>query len=146
MFNPTRDQARDFFFDAWRKYRQPQAVPELLTPLERIAVEIVAQHPEYHALLENSEKHRDADYAPEQGQTNPFLHLGLHMALHEQLSINQPPGIRTLYAELSKKCASVHHAEHEMMDCLAETIWQAQRNRIPPDTAFYEKCLRQKLG
>lgn len=145
MFNPTRDQARDFFFNAWRKYRQPQTVPEPLTALERIAVEIIAQHPEYHALLENREKYRTTDYTPEYGQTNPFLHLGLHMALHEQLSIDQPPGIRTIHEELSKKLDSIHDAQHEMLDCLAETIWQAQRNGTQPDTALYEHCLRRKL-
>ena len=144
MFNPSRDQARDFLFDAWRKFR----ATEPLTGMESMAVEVIALHPEYHAMLEDREryleKYRDRDYPPEFGETNPFLHLGMHIAIREQLSIDQPAGVRACHTSLSEKLSSVLDAEHEMMDCLAEMIWQAQRNRTAPDAEIYLACLRRK--
>ena len=90
MFNPSRDQARQFFFDAWQKYRAGQP----LEGLETVAVEVALAHPEYHDTLDDPERFLDRDYTPDAGQTNPFLHLSLHVAIEEQLSIDQPPGIR----------------------------------------------------
>jgi hypothetical protein len=140
MFNPTRDQARDFFFDSWRKYR----AAEPLTTLESIAVELIAAHPEYHAVLENRDKYGDRDYRPESGDTNPFLHLSMHLSIREQVSIDQPPGVRAQHNRLTQKCGSVMEAEHIMMDCLAEMIWHAQRHRLSPDPALYLGCLAKK--
>ncbi len=142
MFNPSRDQARDFLFEAWRKYRGHEA----LTALETIAVETIAQHPEYHELLANRDKFVERDYAPEHGETNPFLHLSMHLAIREQISIDQPAGVRAAHLKLSQKLDSVLDAEHEMMDCLAEMIWQAQRNKTGPDASIYLACLQQKTG
>ena len=144
MFNPTRDQTRDFFFDAWRKFR----ANEPLSAMETITVEVIAMHPEYHTMLENHdrylENYRDRDYPPEFGETNPFLHLGMHIAIREQISIDQPAGVRGHHQVLTKKYSSVADAEHEMMDCLAEMIWQAQRNKSAPDAAVYMACLVKK--
>ena len=146
MFNPSRDQARDFLFEAWRKYR----VGELLTAMESLAVEVITLHPEYHEMLSDlhryRERYRDRDYPPEFGETNPFLHLGMHLAIREQVSIDQPGGVRGHHQALSATLGSGLNAEHEMMDCLAEMIWQSQRNRTAPDANVYLGCLRRKLG
>lgn len=145
MFNPSREQARDFLFDAWRKFR----ATEPLTGMESIAVEVISHHPEYHAMLEDRdrylEKYRDRDYPPEFGETNPFLHLGMHIAIREQVSINQPAGVRDHHAALSAKLGADLDAEHEMMDCLGEMIWHAQRHRTAPDAAIYLDCLARKV-
>jgi Domain of unknown function (DUF1841) len=140
MFNPTRDQARDFFFESWRKFRE--SAP--LTALETLAVELISDHPEYHLVLENRDKYVDRDYRPEAGDTNPFLHLSMHLSIREQVSIDQPQGVRAAHTRLTEKLASVMEAEHIMMDCLAEMIWHAQRHRLSPDPALYLGCLAKK--
>ena len=146
MFNPSRDQARDFLLETWRKYRETES----LTGMESMAVEVIALHPEYHEMLQDRDRYlqtyRDRDFPPEFGETNPFLHLGMHIAIREQISIDQPAGVRGHHQALSVKLGSVLDAEHEMMDCLAEMIWQAQRNRTAPDAALYLGCLRRKCA
>lgn len=137
MFNPSRDQARQYLFDTWRKYKARQP----LSDLEGMTLEIVLRHPEYHTLLDDAERHLERDYLPEQGETNPFLHLSLHLAIAEQLSIDQPPGIADRYQSLLAKCRDPHDAQHRVMECLGEMIWQAQRNRSAPDPAVYFSCL-----
>lgn len=139
MFNPTRDQARRFFFDAWQKYRERQP----LSDLEAIALDLMQQHPEYHTIFDNPERYAERDYLPDAGETNPFLHLGLHLAIREQLPIDQPRGIAAHYRRLLEKTGSAHDAEHLIMDCLGEMIWQAQRRHTPPDPAVYFECLEK---
>src|SRR5450759_4711699 len=140
MYNPTRSQARDFFFSAWAFYRAGSP----LSDLERVAVEIIALHPEYHALLDVRDRYVDRDYTPEQGETNPFLHLGLHLGIAEQLATDRPRGIRGEFDRLAKKHGNQHSALHDMIECLGETMWQAQRAGMPPDTEAYLECLRRK--
>ena len=140
MFKPTRDQARGFFFDAWQKHKAAQP----LTPLEAMALETMIAHPEYHALLDNPERHLARDYAPESGEINPFLHLQLHLAVAEQLSIDQPHGIRAHYQRLLAKNGDDAAAQHALMECLAEMIWQAQRSGTGPDAAVYLECLERR--
>lgn len=146
MFNPSRDQSRDFLFGAWRKFR----ASEPLTGMESLAVEVIALHPEYHEMLRDRdrylENYRDRDYPPEFGETNPFLHLGMHIAIREQVSIDQPVGVRGRHEALCKIQGSALDAEHEMMDCLGEMIWQAQRTRTAPDASIYLDCLQRKTG
>ena len=142
MFNPSRDQARDFFFALWAKSRAQAP----LTPLESMALDLILEHPEYHAVLDDPERYRDHTWTPEGGETNPFLHLSMHLAIEEQLSIDQPPGIRAAVDTLARKRDSMHDARHDVMDCLAEMIWQAQRNARPFDNASYLDCLRRKAG
>lgn len=141
MFHPSRDQARRFFFDTWRKYRQQ----EILSGLEAMALQVILEHPEYHRVLEDPERSLDRDYAPEMGETNPFLHMSLHLAIAEQISIDQPAGIRERFRKLAEKTGSHHDAVHETMDCLAEMIWQSQRQSAAPDEALYLDCLDGKL-
>lgn len=140
LFNPTRDEARNFLFESWRKHR----ARELLTPLEGLAAQLIARHPEYFAVLENPEQHQEKDYLPEQGESNPFLHLMMHLTIEEQISIDQPAGIRAQFVRLAHKLASEHDAQHRMMECLGEMIWQAQRNRTQPDAAIYFACLERQ--
>lgn len=142
MYNPTRDQARQFLFAAWRKYRGKA----LLSDLESLAVGHILRHPEYHALLDDAEANLDRDWLPELGETNPFLHLSMHLAISEQLSIDQPVGIKAAYARLCSRLGEEHGAQHRVMDCLAEMIWRAQRDGRPPDGAAYIDCLEKTKG
>ena len=137
MFNPSRDQVRQFFFDVWAKYRAGQA----LEGAERTALEGVLAHPEYHGMLEQPERYRDRDYLPEDGQVNPFLHLSMHLAVAEQVAIDQPPGIRAHYEQLLAQRGNAMDAQHAIIDCLGEMIWQAQRNGAAFDSAAYLDCL-----
>ena len=140
MFNPTRDQARNFLFESWRKRR----ANELLTPMEDLTAQLIAKHPEYHALFSDPERNQDRDYAPDGGTVNPFLHLMMHLTIEEQLSIGQPQGIREQFARLTEKYQSEHEAQHAMMDCLGEMILQSQRNQTAPDAAVYLRCLEKQ--
>ncbi len=142
LYNPSRDQARQFLFDAWAKFKQHLA----LTDLEKIAVEVIQMHPEYHAVLEAPERYMQQQYFPERGETNPFLHLSLHLSVIEQISINQPIGIAKVYDTLRQKYDDQHLAQHDLLECLAETIWQAQRNNTPLDSAHYLNLLNQRIG
>ncbi|TRZ70289.1 MAG: DUF1841 family protein [Rhodocyclaceae bacterium] len=141
MFSPTRDQSRRFFIDAWRK--QGRGVP--LTPLEHLAADLVSIHPEYHGLLGASEDALAREWTPEQGEANPFLHLSLHLAIEEQLSIDQPPGLRAVFEALLARHGERHPALHEVLECLGETMWRAQRDQAPPDGVAYLECLRRRL-
>jgi len=140
MFNPSRDQVRDFFFQAWGKYKAGRP----LSDLETMAVEHISRHPEYHPVLDQPERHRDREWAPERGETNPFLHLSMHLSIAEQLSIDQPPGVKARYERLAARLGDAHAAQHAVMDCLGEMIWRAQRDRLPPDGAAYIDCLEKK--
>jgi hypothetical protein len=134
MFEPTREQAREIFFEAWRKYR----AGEPIAGIEALALDVILQHPEYHEALSHPQRTRDKDYVDE---SNPFLHMSLHMALEEQLSIDQPPGIASRFQALLAKTQERHDALHEALECLAETVWRAQRDGAPPDAGSYLECL-----
>jgi hypothetical protein len=140
MFNPTRDQAREFLFDLWAKHVAGQP----LTALESMALAIVLEHPEYHSYLGNRERYLERDWKPEGGETNPFLHLQMHLAIEEQVSIDQPPGIRAATGALARRHDSEHAARHDVMDCLAEQIWNAQRHGAGFDNEAYLECLKRK--
>lgn len=142
LYNPSRDQARQFLFDAWAKFKQQSQ----LTDLEKIAVEVIQMHPEYHAIFDAPERYMQQQYFPEMGETNPFLHISLHLSVIEQISINQPIGISNIYATLCEKYDDRHLAQHDVLECLAETIWQSQRNHTPLDSAHYLNLLQQKVS
>jgi hypothetical protein len=137
MFNPSREEVRDMFYGAWRKYR----AGEPLVGIETLALDVILQHPEYHAVLDDPGRYRDRDYVDE---ANPFLHMSLHMALEEQLSIDQPPGIRRAWEALLARSGERHRALHEALECLAETVWRSQRDGLPPDAAVYLSCLERR--
>ncbi|MEO8202561.1 MAG: DUF1841 family protein [Betaproteobacteria bacterium] len=140
MFNPSRDQVRDFFFETWRKYRSGEA----LAGLETIALDVALLHPEYHAVLDEPARYREQAYFPELGETNPFLHMSLHLAFEEQLSIDQPAGVAAAFTGLLARKGNRHDALHEAVDCLAEMVWRAQKDNAPPDAAAYLGNLAQR--
>ena len=142
MFSPDRTSMRRVFTDAWHKYRNREAIQ----PLEQVVAEVVRQHPEYHRLLEQGEEALDKDFLPEGGETNPFLHMGMHISLQEQLTSDRPPGIRGLYQHLAGQLGDAHEAEHRMMECLGFSLWQAQRTGGLPDEQAYLECVRKLLG
>ncbi|MFN9775008.1 MAG: DUF1841 family protein [Burkholderiales bacterium] len=142
MFNPSRDDVRRFFCDARRKQRD--ALP--LTPLEAIAADWIAHHPEYHAMLDDPARALQAEVPPDAGRENPFLHLSLHLSLVEQVQIDQPPGIRDAWQVLLKATGDEHEAAHRAIDALAETVWEAQRDRSPPSNERYLERLRRAAG
>lgn len=139
MFSSNRNELRQQYLDAWRKYRDGKPV----TPLESMIGEVVAEHPEYHTLLEDPDRAIDADWQPEDGGTNPFLHMGLHLALREQVATDRPTGIRAIHEQLTRQTGSHLEAEHRMMDPLAEAMWQAQRSGSMPDERAYLEALRK---
>ena len=137
FFNPSRDEARNFLFEAWRK----RTSNEILTPLEDLAAQLIAKHPEYFSFFEDPERYLGREYLPEAGEPNPFLHLMMHLAIEEQISIDQPQGIRAHFVRLTHELESEHEAQHRMMECLGEMIWRAQRDRTAPDASVYLDCL-----
>ena len=142
MFSPSRDQARQFFFDTWAKYRRGDA----LAGLEQTALAVISMHPEYQTLLDNPERNLQRDYVPDARDLNPFLHLSLHLAVAEQLSIDQPPGIAGRYLALLERARSEHDALHLVLDCLGQTIWQAHRSGTALDAQAYLDCLNRTAG
>ncbi len=137
----SRTDMRRTFSDAWRK----QQAGEPLSALETIVADVIRLHPEYHGLLENPDQALDRDWLPEGGETNPFLHMGLHIAIREQLSIDRPAGVKAAYAALLKKTGDPHAAEHAMLECLAETLWHAQRDNRLPDEQAYLICIKSRI-
>lgn len=140
MFNPSRDQVRQFFYDAWRKHGKR----EVLAGLDAVAVGIMLLHPEYQPVLDDPERYQDREYRPDAGDTNPFLHMSMHLAIEEQLSIDQPAGIKGEFARLAARLGDRHAACHEVMECLAETVWRSQRDGVPPDPLAYLECLKRR--
>lgn len=139
FFGQDRQQLRRFYYQSWQKQQQQQP----MEPLERMIAEVVALHPEYHALLADETQGLDKDYTPEMGQTNPFLHMGLHIAIHEQLGADRPAGIRQAYQKVLLHTQDAHQTEHLIMDCLGEILWQAQRDGKAPDEAVYLQRLQR---
>jgi hypothetical protein len=142
MFSPSRDQARRFFFDTWAKHRA--GVP--LEGLETTVLAVLLLHPEYHQLLDDRDRNLERDFGPEQGDLNPFLHLSLHLAIEEQLSIDQPPGIAEAYRKLAARMGDEHDARHVVLECLGETIWNAQRSGVSLDGRAYLECVKRRIA
>lgn len=141
MFNPSRDQVRLFFCEAWRKHR----AREILDGAEAVAADLIAHHPEYHALLEDPDKAIDKDFTPDSGQMNPFLHLSLHLAVADQLAVDRPQGVRAAYENLRQRL-DVHDAEHVLIECLGEALWRAQGKGDAMDAAAYLDSIWRKAG
>ena len=141
LFSDNREQLRKLYCDVWAKHRAG-------TPLEPLEIQIrdvILLHPEYQPLLETPDRALGRDYLPEFGETNPFLHMGLHLALYEQVATDRPTGVRDLARRLRRYHSEPHALEHQIMECLAESLWRSQRDGIPPDEAAYLGCLRRLL-
>lgn len=141
FFGQNRQQLRQFFVSAWQKRRDLQP----LQPLEALVADVVERHPEYHTLLQSSDHDSvtQQDYPPESGEGNPFMHLGMHVALHEQLASDRPPGVKDVYQRLCQHYGEPHQAEHQMLEALGETLWEAGRDGRPPDEQRYLERLRR---
>jgi len=140
MFAPSQHDVRRFFCDVHRKRRD--GLP--MTPIETLAGDWVDQHPEYHAQLHDLDAALAASYTVEEGRTNPFLHLSMHLSVSEQVSIDQPRGIKQAFELLTARLGSPHAAQHEVMECLGEMIWASQRSGRPPDGERYLECVRRR--
>ncbi|HIF50226.1 MAG TPA: DUF1841 family protein [Thiotrichaceae bacterium] len=139
MFVQDRNEARNYFFQVWAKYKDK--LP--LEPIEAIISDVILEHPEYHHYLDDKETSFNSDFKPEQNQTNPFLHMGMHIALKEQVSSDRPSGIGQIFNQLMTKSISIHDAEHKMMECLGQSLWEAQRNNVEPDESSYLESLKR---
>ena len=140
MFAPSQNDVRRFFCETLRKQRAQ--LP--LTPMETLAGDWIAAHPEYHAELADLDAALAAVYEVEAGRTNPFLHLSMHLTISEQVSIDQPRGIKQAYELLAARRGSAHDAQHEVMECLGEMIWASQRSGLPPDGQAYLEAVRRR--
>ncbi len=134
----SRDDIRKVYYDVWQKLKDNNNV---FDPMETIVADVIKLHPEYHDMLGDS-KSLEIDFTPDGGKTNPFLHMGMHIAIREQISTNRPIGIKSLYM---KRCKTheMHDIEHNMMECLAETMWNAQRNNEDFDELGYMECIKK---
>lgn len=142
FYKESLQDTRQMLFDSWDKYQHRQ----LLSPLEQEIVQVIKDHPEYHPLLEKGSLSQPQHYYPELGETNPFLHIGLHLAIREQVTTNRPAGIQAIYQQLVKKYADPLLVEHQMMEQLAERLWVAQKNRTQPDEFLYLEGLKGLLN
>lgn len=140
MFQPSQNDVRSFFCDVYQKQRQ--GLP--LAPIEALAADWITEHPEYHADLADKAAALDAVYTVDEGRTNPFLHLSMHLTIREQVSIDQPRGIRQAVELLAARRNSLHQAHHEVMECLGEMIWASQRSGLPPDGHAYLDAVRRR--
>ncbi len=140
MFQPSQQDVRRFFCGAAAKQRGGA----VLTPMEDIAARWIAQHPEYDADLADEAQALARVYTVEEGRSNPFLHLSMHLSIEEQCSIDQPTGIRQAVALLAARRNSLHEAHHEVMECLGEMVWASQRSGLPPDGQAYLEAVRQR--
>ncbi len=134
-----RASLRRSYLLAWRK--RLDGTP--MEPLEHQLATVVEQHPEYQPVIEGTAEVLERDYSPEGGQSNPFLHMGLHLAIREQVATNRPAGIAPIHAELCAALGDAHAAEHRMIECLGEALWQSQRTGLPPDETAYLEALRR---
>jgi hypothetical protein len=135
----SRDDLRRVYIEAWRKRREGLPVE----PLEAQVADVIELHPEYQAQLERPDDVVDRDYTPEGRQSNPFLHMGLHLAVRDQIATDRPAGIRRAFEAIAARTGSIHDAEHRMIECLAEALWEAQRAGRPPDEAGYLRRVQQ---
>ena len=140
MFNPSQEDVRRFFCGVQAKARAGQ----VLDALETLASGWLQEHPEYAGDLADADAAVARVYDGAGGQSNPFLHLSMHLSIAEQISIDQPPGIRAAFLSLAQRLGSEHEAHHQIMECLGEMIWNSQRSGLPPDGAAYVECVKRR--
>lgn len=135
----NRDQTRQVFLDVWQKLQSGK----VLEPMENLIAEVIEMHPEYQDLLTDPDATMRHDFSPDEGRENPFMHMGMHIALREQAATDRPAGFTAEYNRLSSKRQNRHDAEHSMMECLGQALWLAQRQQRPPDDDAYLACLKR---
>ena len=136
IFGQDRGELRRMYAEAWRKFEAGEA----MSALEAQIAQVIGEHPEYRDAVTGDP---DREFPVEGGRTNPFLHLALHLGIREQVATDRPPGVAGIFAGLAKRIGDPHTAEHGMIDCLAETLWEAQSAGRPPDEAAYLERLRK---
>ena len=144
MFQPSQSDVRRFFCATYTQQRSAHLQQQPLEPMQVLAARWVDEHPEYHTELADEAAALAAIYTVEEGRTNPFLHLSMHLSIQEQMAIDQPTGIRQAVDLLAAKRNSMHQAHHEVMECLGEMIWASQRSGLPPDGQAYLEAVRQR--
>ena len=134
----NRDEIRQVYLTVWQKLQQGK----ILEPMESVIADIIQLHPEYHTFLDQGPSTQQQEFNPESGNSNPFLHMGMHIALREQTSTDRPAGIQKIHLKLCNKKGQ-HDAEHAMIECLGQALWLAQRNNSMPDDKSYLDCLKK---
>ena len=142
MFSNDRTQFRRFFTNAWSK--QQSGAP--MEPMEMVVANIIQQHPEYHSMLKQQDTALEKDFPPEAGETNPFLHMSMHLSIQEQISTDRPPGIAATYRKLLMSLGDSHEADHMVMECLGRMLWEAQTSNSMPDETAYLECVKGLQG
>ena len=140
MFNPSQDDVRRFFCSAFAKAQTNSSQDAI----ETIANQWMSEHPEYHTDLQDADAAAARVYDGGDGQTNPFLHLSMHLSITEQCSIDQPKGIRQAVELLTARRSDLHLAHHEVMEELGTMLWEAQRAGKPPDGQAYIDRVQQR--
>ena len=140
MYSPSQDDVRRFFCQVYAK----QQAKALYDPLETLAGEWVALHTEYSELLADETTALTRQFTGDNGDSNPFLHLSMHLSISEQCSIDQPRGIRQAVELLTSKRDSLHEAHHEVMECLGTMLWESQRSGRPPDGQAYIDAVQRR--
>lgn len=139
IYSQDRNKIRQQYLDVWNKARNGAD----MEPMETLIADVIKEHPEYHPLLNNAEAAIDSEFYPEHGTANPFLHMGMHIALREQVATDRPAGIADITRKLLLRYRDSHEMEHQMMESLGKTLWEAQRNNTAPDEQSYMESLRQ---
>lgn len=139
IFGQDRNELRQMYRDAWAKSQRKAP----LSPLEAQIVAVVELHPEYHDDIESADL--EQEYTPDGGRSNPYLHMGLHLGIREQVATDRPTGIRKVFDTLARQLGDAHDAEHRMIDCLAETLWEAQSKKVAPDDKNYLQRLNRLI-
>ena len=142
LFHNDRQQIRRMFFEVWNKQKSGQ----FMQPLEHVILGVILDHPEYQYILDEPDAFTDKDFSPDDGQTNPFFHMGLHIAIREQVASDRPVGIAALWRDLQAGGRAAHDIEHDIQECLAESLWLAQREGRLPDETGYLDCIRRRTG
>jgi hypothetical protein len=140
MLIDSRGDARGYFLEVWRRLRQGT----VLEPLQALVADVLQAHPEYHELM-NDPAVLTRDFATDQPGANPFLHLGLHVAVREQLQTDRPAGIAAVWRQILALTGDRHVAEHRLMECLMQRLLEAQHSGVPPDESVYLSRARELL-
>lgn len=139
IFGSDRQEFREVFFRAWEKFHRGDP----LDNSEQLIIDVLHRHPEYHEIVGNRDKYADRDWGPEEGQTNPFLHMGMHIAIAEQVGLDRPTGIKDAYQRLASAMGETHAAEHEIMECLGRILAEAQSRGSDPDEGALLECVQK---
>jgi hypothetical protein len=140
MLVDSRADARRYFVEVWRKLQQGT----VLEPLQLIVADVLRAHPETHDLM-NDPQVLTREFAPDEGNANPFLHFGLHVSIREQLQTDRPAGVTAVYQQLLSRIGDRHAVEHRLMDCLLQGLIEAQQSGRMPDEVAYLNNARNLL-